>query len=108
MRLISIKNQNEFDHVFEYGKRFSGQLFSTVVAKGEGTTTLGVIVSKKFGNAVIRNRIKRQVRVAFRAIAKDFLVRSKIVIIPKGPARKAKTAEIITELSSIAHNAGIL
>jgi ribonuclease P protein component len=108
MLINSIKNQNEFDRAFECGKRYSGALLSAVVAKGEGPVALGIIVNKKFGNAVNRNRIKRQVRDAFRAIAKGFLVRSQIVVIPRSSARKAKTAEIKTELSSIAHNAGIL
>lgn len=47
---------------------------------------LGVIVTKKVGNAVFRNRVKRWVRESFRIEKKLFLEPLDVVIIPRTSA----------------------
>jgi ribonuclease P protein component len=108
MRLFSIKNQREFDRVFDKGKRYNGALLTGIIAKSTGQSKLGIIVNSKFGNAVIRNRVKRQIREAFSSIADRFLEKSETVVIPRASAKKATTPEILMDISSIAHRAGIL
>jgi len=108
MRPESIKNKIEFNRVFEKGKRYNGEFLALIVEKGSGTLKLGIIVNSKFGGAVERNRVKRKIREAFRSVAGKFKENPEIVIIPKGPAREAKTSEILTDLSTITHTAGIL
>jgi len=108
MRLFSIKSQSEFDKVFVKGKRHNGTLLTLILANSAGHSTLGIIVNRKFGNAVKRNRIKRQIREAFRSIVDTFRAKTETIVIPRATAEKASTAEIFTEISSIAHKAGIL
>lgn len=108
MRPASLKNRNEFDKVFKNGKRHNGELLTLIAAKGSGPLKLGIIVNSKFGGAVERNRVKRKIREAFRSISDKFRDNPEIIIIPKGPAREAKTHEILTDLSTITHRAGIL
>jgi ribonuclease P protein component len=108
MRPASIKNKNGFDKVFDNGKRYNGELLTLIAAKGSGALKLGIIVNSKFGGAVERNRVKRKIREAFRSVAGKFKENPEIVIIPKGSARRAKTPEILTDLSSITYRAGIL
>jgi len=107
MRPVSIKNQNDFDNVFGKGKRYHGELLTAVIAKGSGLKKLGIIVSHKHGGSVTRNRVKRQIREAFRSVMDKFSENAEIVIIPKEPARRARTPEILADLSSITHRAGI-
>ncbi|HEY6107174.1 MAG TPA: ribonuclease P protein component, partial [Anaeromyxobacteraceae bacterium] len=47
----------------------AGSLVVLALDSGAGRARLGVTVSSKVGNAVTRNRIKRWVREAFRAVA---------------------------------------
>jgi ribonuclease P protein component len=108
MRLRSIKNQTEFDRVFAQGKRYNGSLLTLIVSKSAGASALGIIVNKKFGNAVVRNKAKRQIREAFRSIVGDFKWDAETIAIPKAAAKKAKMQDVLTELSSIAQKAGIL
>ncbi len=108
MRLVSLKKKIEFDRVFDEGARFNGKLITMIVSDTAGSSKLGIIVNSKFGNAVARNRVKRQIREAFGSIMVNFREKSETVVIPRGLAKKAKTHEILTDLSSIAHRAGIL
>lgn len=41
------------------------------LANREGKLRVGIVVSRKVGNAVVRNRIRRRLREALRAIARD-------------------------------------
>jgi ribonuclease P protein component len=108
MRLISIKNQVEFDKVFDNGKRYNGALLTAIIEGTSGSTKLGIIVNSKYGGSVARNRIKRKIREAFRSAAEKISGGMELVVIPKELAKKAKTPEILTDLSSILHRAGII
>ena len=61
-----IKRPAEFRRVLARGKRSSSELTS-VVAKSNDLTyvRVGLSVSKRVGNAVKRNRVKRRIRNAF-------------------------------------------
>lgn len=107
MPLVSIKDKKEFDGVFDRGKRYHGELLTAVIARGSEATKLGIIVNHKFGNAVARNRVKRKIREAFRSLYGRLSENLEIVVMPKGPANRAKMPDILNDLSSILHRAGI-
>jgi len=106
MRPESLRNKQEFDKVFDNGKRYHGEMMTAVIAKTTGPAKLGIIVSRKYGGAVARNRIKRKIREAFRAIA-DTLTGIEFVIMPKEQSKRAKMPEILTDLSNIILKADI-
>jgi len=58
---------------------------------------LGIVVSKKYGNAVKRNRFKRIVRIAFLEIAKNTDFNGDVVILPRD-AKNATSSEITESL----------
>lgn len=60
-----IKKYSEFENVIDNGQLIRSDSFTFYVLKNDlGFTRIGISVPKKTGNAVIRNRIKRQVRSA--------------------------------------------
>jgi ribonuclease P protein component len=63
-RLLS---RREFRRVYDEGQRRSGRL-ATVFFRANGLpqTRLGITTPARLGNAVLRNRVKRRVREAFR------------------------------------------
>lgn len=94
----SLKKQEDFDRVFKQGVRLSGRYISAIVRKNVDQSKLGIIVNKQFGNAVLRNRIKRVVREAFKGLVEGGISTMEIVVIPRPAAKKAKPDDLRSEI----------
>ena len=82
MNYVRLKKQTDFQKLFNKGKRsFSPSL--TVLYQPFSTLRMGISIGKKHGKAVQRNRIKRLIREAFRAVSKEIKGKYSIVIVPK-------------------------
>ena len=77
MAISSLKNQAAFDKINQKGQRLHSPYCTIVILENVSAflpkytdhVSLGMKVSKKLGNAVIRNKIKRRVRHLIRTIA---------------------------------------
>ncbi len=66
MKLQSLKNNREFKYVYKKGTSYLTNYFVIYVLKSKKKFhRLGFTTSKKLGNAVVRNRIRRRVKEAF-------------------------------------------
>ncbi len=82
MRYERLKKQSEIERVFKGGKRaFSPTL--TLVYRPSDKLKMCVSVGKRHGKSVQRNRIKRLIRAAFRAVIEDIHGNYELVIVPK-------------------------
>lgn len=62
-----VRRKAEFQQVFESGLRVPSRYFTLLVAQRSGNTArLGIVASRKLGDAVRRNRAKRLIREVFR------------------------------------------
>ena len=61
----SLKRKKDFRYTYRVGKSVQHRYFSCIIAKNRlNKTRIGITVSKKQGNSVQRNRIKRRIREA--------------------------------------------
>src|SRR6476660_2045096 len=83
-----MKTPAEFDRCFARKRSASdGVLIVYACENGLDHPRLGCSVSKKVGNAVVRNRFKRLFREAFRLSQKDLPAGVDLILIPRpGPA----------------------
>ncbi|MCC6224345.1 MAG: ribonuclease P protein component [Thermoleophilia bacterium] len=67
-----LSRSRDFDAVYRHGRSVSSRylvLYSFPREGADGETRLGLAVSRKVGDAVTRNRVKRSLRAAFDAVS---------------------------------------
>lgn len=92
--------RSEFLAVQQRGKKLhSGDYVVLALPNGLGRPRLGVTVSTRVGTAVVRNRLKRWVREAFRASAAG-LAACDLVVVARSSAREAGLAGALRALAA--------
>ncbi|MBA2514642.1 MAG: ribonuclease P protein component [Solirubrobacterales bacterium] len=80
-----LRRRGEFKRVFDLALRTHGRFLSVLMAPNEmGASRLGIVASRKLGDAVRRNRAKRLIREVFRK-SSPLLFKSAVdlVVIPR-------------------------
>lgn len=67
---------------------------------------IGITVSKKVGNAVVRNRVKRWIRECYRRSRPQFPVCLDLVVVARPAAAAASHAVVCRELTTLARRFG--
>jgi ribonuclease P protein component len=87
-KIARLRASKEFKAVYDRRcKASDGTLLVFVAGNSLARTRLGLSVSRKFGPAVRRNRLKRLVREAFRLSRAELPAGLDVIVIPQGPLR---------------------
>lgn len=90
-----LASEREFRRVYREGARRSSALVVIRYAPGGNRAVrLGVAVGRRFGGAVRRNRLRRRLREAARALVDRIVPGTDIVVAPKQPAAAASFAAL--------------
>lgn len=87
MAYLRLKKQADFQKLFQKGKRVYTPSF-TLLYKPSKQTTFGISLGKKHGKSVVRNRVKRLLREAFRAALPNMQGTYSLVVVPKAKENK--------------------
>ncbi len=95
-KVISLRNR-EFQTVYESGESFANRnLVMYVLPNHTEENRVGISVSKKVGNSVVRHRIKRIIRESYRLNCDNVISGLDIVMIARKEA-KAKSYQELEE-----------
>jgi ribonuclease P protein component len=93
-----ISQKKDFDYVLKHGKRFKCTAFTLIITyNNHPANRLGIRMSKKIGNAVVRNKIKRRLKEIFRLTQHMLKHHLDIVIIPHNAIREKSYHELHEE-----------
>ena len=95
----SLKKNRDFQNVYKYGKSYANRYLVMYVLKNETEQNrIGISVSKKVGNSVVRHHLTRLIRESYRLHEDMFLNGRDIVVIARVTAKRADYHEIESAL----------
>lgn len=105
----SIKKNEEFKTVYQNGKSYANKyLVMYVYQNDKCINRLGISVSKKVGNSVVRHRIARLLRESFRLNDEKFHSGWNIIVIARAGAKGKNYKDIESAFLHLARLHGII
>ena len=102
IRSESLKKNQDFKVVYQNGTSYANRLLVMYVLKNQHMKNrLGISVSKKVGNSVIRHHLTRLIRESYRLNKEMFNSGLDIVVIARGTARDASFHQISSALKHL-------
>ena len=99
----SLKKSSDFKIVYSHGKSYANKyLVMYVLENNLGKNRLGISVSKKIGNSVVRHRVTRLIRESYRLHENIFNSGLDIVVIARNSASRVSYEEIESALLHLA------
>ena len=95
----SLKKNKDFQNVYRRGKSYANKyLVMYVTENKDAKNRIGISVSKKVGNSVVRHRITRLIRESYRLQEENFKSGYTIVIIARASAKEVGFHQIESAL----------
>ena len=95
----TLKKNDEFREIYRTGKSYANKYLIMYVRRNETDyNRIGISVSKKVGNSVVRHRITRLIRESYRLSEDSFLSGLDIVVVARVGAREKNYKEIESAL----------
>ena len=105
-----VKKNKEFQDAFKNGKSVANRQFVVYVLKKQDQENfrIGLSVSKKIGNAVVRNQVKRYVRQSFHELQDRIHSGNDYIIIARKPVAEMGMHDIKKSLEHVLKVAKVL
>ncbi len=98
-----LRKNKDFQFVYQNGKSFANRyLVLYHLNNGTSTNRLGISVSKKVGNSVVRHRITRLIRESYRLHEEEFDGGLDLIVIARPGAKERSFFEIESALLHLA------
>ncbi len=108
-KTVAIRQNHEFRSLYyKGGSKASGLLVLYYKKNRQGQNRLGITVSKKVGNAVTRNRIRRRIKENYRLLEMQIRDGYDIVLVARGRMASADFHACGASLRSLLEKSGLL
>ena len=108
-KLISLKNSREFSQVYNHRESLANKYLVMYILKTDQVySRIGISVSKKVGNSVIRHRIKRLIKESYRLNLDKVKDGYDIVVVARNSAKGKNFHEIESAFLHLGRNHHII
>ena len=90
---MRLKGTRGFQRVLRNGKVCGGPAFRLHILRSPGVTRVGIVIGRRFGKAVCRNRVKRRLREVIRRHQQAF-AGMELIVRPREVCRQLDAAEL--------------
>lgn len=98
----TIKKNKEFQNVYKFGKSYANKNLVVYVLNNDYFyNRLGISVSKKVGNSVIRHRVKRLIKESYRLNENEFKCGKDIVVVARTAIKNNDFFEVESSLKHV-------
>lgn len=106
---LTLRKQSDFARVYKQGKS-KGSRFAVILYKRNGLkfTRTAFVASKKVGNSVERNRSRRLMRAAYKALEPNVKSGYDIIFVARAAIIGCREPEVEKQLKRALDSAGIL
>ncbi len=106
MLFKTLKNR-DFKEAYSSGKRINGKFFTIVVLSAE-EILWGISISKKHGNAVARNKLRRRIKEIVGFVGAKLSTGAKVVVVPRIGATEAVYSDARDDLLLVLRKAHLV
>lgn len=100
---------SQFQYVYDHGRRYHGSLAVAHVLPTPGQPrVIGIVTSRKVGNAVARNRARRLIREAYRLHQHQLQDYFQLVMVARHAINGKKRQDVEVGLLELMRSAGLL
>ena len=121
-RTVSLKKNSDFQFVYQNGKSFGNRYLVLYVLRRDGKSghseesadrissinRLGISVSKKVGNSVVRHRLTRLIRESYRLNEEKFVGGLDLIVIARPGAKERNFFDIESALLHVSRKQKII
>lgn len=98
-RSETLKKNEEFKEIYSTGKSYANKYLIMYVKKNHlDINRIGISVSKKVGNSVVRHRVTRLIRESYRLSEDNFASGLDIIVVARAGAKGKEYSEIESAL----------
>ena len=95
MKLLTLKKNTEFRRLYYRGKSASNSAVAVYARKNRiDRNRIGITVSVKIGNAVIRTRVRRVIREGYRSVEDKLPTGYDFVFVARGRTSALKSTDV--------------
>jgi ribonuclease P protein component len=106
---LRLTRNDDFQKVYRFGKSAANYQFVVYYRPNQAVEKfrLGVSVSKKIGNAVVRNRVRRKIKEIVRLSEEQIKPHIELILIVRKPAAEMDYASLQRSVVHVLNRAGI-
>ena len=100
----SLRKNWEFQSVYRNGKSKANRCFVMIIKKNDASSNrIGISVSKKVGNSIVRHRLTRLIRESYRLQEERFRCGLDIIVIARIGAKGKDYKDIVGAMLHLGH-----